>query len=259
VKRSSSLKDTFGFFTILPVSGGSLQRAAASAWLLPLVAVALGAAEGAVAWGASRIFGPLTTAALALSLVLILTGFHHADGLADMGDALMARGDHSRRLEVLKDRTVGVGAIGALLLTFVVSWAALAEATARLEGARVIAALVVAEVCARLCLVLVAVMTPSSHEGSGSAFIAALRGGRGAAAIALSLAVLTAAAPLMIRGSVADGFIAVLSAALAAAGAAALVMLLARRWFGGAGGDILGASVEWGRMAALLALAASLA
>ena len=240
----------FAFFTILPLPSGSLQAAADAAWLLPLVALALGMLEGMAAWGLSFLFSPLVTAALVLAMALGMTGFHHADGVADTGDALMARGDIARRLEVLKDRTLGVGAAGALIVTYVISWSALAETTAALTGRELVAAMITVEVSARLCLLLVARLTPPSHQGSGSVFIIALKGWRGAAGIALSLAVLVPAA-LTIQWTALSSGLTVIAAAL-------FISVIARRWFGGAGGDILGASVEWGRMVALLALAASL-
>lgn len=245
------LRRAFGFFTILPVSGESLEEAASASWLLPAVAAVLGTVEGLAAWGLSFIFGPLLTAAVVLALALILTGFHHADGLADTGDAIMARGSAARRLEVLRDRTLGVGAVGALLLTYLVSWSALTEAATVLTGSKMLVALIAVEVSARLSMILTALITSPSHKGSGSAFMEALSGRLGAAGIALSLAVFLAAAPLIPWAS--------LFTAAAAVATAAAVSFTAGRWFGGAGGDILGASIELGRMAALVALVASLA
>ncbi|HDY69577.1 MAG TPA: adenosylcobinamide-GDP ribazoletransferase [Actinobacteria bacterium] len=250
MKPGDKVGAAFAFFTILPLSGGSLQAAADAGWLLPLVALALGTLEGLAAWGLSFMFAPLVTAALVLALALVMTGFHHADGVADTGDAFMVRGDAARRLAVLKDRTLGVGAAGALILTYLISWSALAETIAALTGPELIAAMIIVEVSARLCLLLVARLTPPSHQGSGSVFLNALKGWRGIAGIALSLAALVPAA-LMIQWTAFSPVPAVIAAAL-------LISVIARRWFGGAGGDILGASVEWGRMVALLALAASL-
>ncbi len=242
------LRLAFGFFTVLPFSGtGPIEDIAASAWLLPVVGLVLGAMEGLAAWGSARLFGALVAASVALAAALLLTGLHHADGLADLGDAVMAHGSRRRRLEVLKDKSMGIGAAGALLVTYLLTWAALTRLAQLRSGLALVGLLAAAEVCARTALLLVAVFSRPSHPGSGSEFIGALKGRRGAgglAAAALILAVL--ALPLGVTSPV-----------LALGGAvstAILVAVLAERLFGGAGGDVLGATVELARMAALLAL-----
>lgn len=246
------LRLAFGFFTVLPLARtGTMTEIARAAWLLPLVAVFLGGAEGAAAWGLLELFGPGVTAALVLAAALLLTGLHHSDGLADLGDALMVHGDRQRRLDVLKDRTMGVGAAGALLIVYLTSWAALAELFSRRQGMDLIWCLVAAEAAARLSLLAAAAAGRPSHAGSGSAFMEAQKGWRRAAGIALSLGVL-AAAGMATRAA---------EAALAGAAALAITILLVvvcRRLFGGLNGDVLGAAVETGRMAALLGLLAGL-
>lgn len=247
------LRLTLGFFTVLPLSrGGALGEVGAAGYLLPVVALLLGTAEGLAGWGSLAVFGPYVAAALVLTAALLFTGFHHADGLADLGDALMAHGDRARRLEVLKDRSMGMGAAGALLLTCLISWAALLQIFS-LTGASiaVLWVLIAAEAAARLSLLLVAVASSPSHPGSGSAFMAAVRGWRGLAAIIAAIAVLAAlAAPLGLALPL-----------LAGAGAVAVslqLVVISRKVFGGANGDVLGAAVELGRAGALLGLAAAL-
>lgn len=245
------LADVTGFFTIMPVPArGSLADTAAAGYLLPVVAAAVGIVAGTSAWALLYIFSPPLSAALVLALMLVITGFHHSDGLADVGDAIMARGDATRRIEVLKDSTVGTGAVMTVFVTYLVTWVALAEAISAREGIQVIFMVAIAEIAARFGLLVVARVSPASHSGSGSIFISALRGWRGAVGITLSLALMALLAIFMPMASLLGGLGALL--------AALLVALVARRWFGGAGGDILGAAVEWGRMAALLGIAASM-
>ncbi|MHB1390074.1 MAG: adenosylcobinamide-GDP ribazoletransferase [Thermoleophilia bacterium] len=240
------LRLVFGFFTVLPLSqAGGLGEIAAAGFLLPLVAMLLGGAEGLAGWGLTQIFGLPVTAALVLALALLLTGLHHTDGLADVGDAIMAGGGHERRLAVLKDRAMGTGAVTALILVYLVSWAALMELLPSREAAKFPWLLMVVEVAARLALIVTAALSRPSHEGSGSAFVAGMKGGRGAEAVFLSVAFLAALAlPLGWRLPLAGG--------ASAVGVGLLLVPGGRRWFGGANGDLLGAAVELGRMAALL-------
>lgn len=249
----NGLRRVFGFFSILPLSrAGTLEETASAAYLLPLVGAALGATEGLAGWGSFRLFGTPVAAAIILGSALLLTGLHHADGLADLGDALMVHGGASRRIEVLKDRTMGVGAAGALIITCLLGWAALLQLLGwRTPGAWVIAALAAVEISARLSLFTVAAAGVSSHEGSGKIFLEVLKGWRAATGLILSIAGLAALA-LVLPAS-----------GLLAAGAAAAAMGLAlaatgKYLFGGVGGDILGSAVELGRMAALLGMVAAL-
>ena len=245
------LRNAFSFFTIIPLAHPvSIEEVAAACYLAPLVAVAVGTSAGIAGWGTSKIFGVLPAAALALAASLLLAGLHHSDGLADMGDALMARGDSRRRLAVLKDRTLGVGAVVSLLLTYLISWTALAEIFRFSDGALFVWYLASAELAARMALLVNAAVSHPSHPGSGSFFLTAARGWRGLTGIALSsLCLLMLMIPL--------GPAAPLLAAAAAILVAMLLSLAGRFWFGGVGGDILGATVELGRMSALLALAAA--
>lgn len=246
------LRLAFGFFTVLPLSrAGSIDKIAESGYLLPLVALVLGGAEGLAGWGLLELFGPAVTAALVLALALFLTGFHHADGLADVADSVMAGGGRARKLKVLKDKTVGIGALATLVLTYLVSWAALTEAVPALAPSSLPWLLMTAEVAARMSLLVVGFLSRPSHPGSGSAFLAALKGWRGSLGIGLSIACLAALAFLL-------GYSIPLAGGAAALATGILLTLAGKRWYGGANGDLLGASVELARMAALLAAAAVL-
>jgi len=249
------LRDTrnaFGFFTVMPLSrAGTIEEIAAASYLLPLVALFLGALEGAAGWGSFQVFGAPVAAALVLAAALLLTGLHHSDGLADLGDALMVHGDLARRIEVLRDRTLGIGAVGALLLTYLISWSAIAGIITLRPGFELVLLMMAAELSARLCLLLVGSIGRPSHQGSGSSFAQALKGWRGITGIIITLLVMASMAvfvPLQ----------AVLFPVAAALAAGMLLLLISARFFGGIGGDVLGASVELGRLAALLGILAGL-
>ena len=47
---------------------------------------------------------------IVLFTMLYIQGFHHVDGLGDYGDAQMVMGDSKRKLEVMRDKYIGVGA-----------------------------------------------------------------------------------------------------------------------------------------------------
>lgn len=239
------MRALISFFTILPAGNFSLEDAARNVYLLPLLGLLTGLPGAAIILLAYA--GPSGVAAtLALGAALLVAGFHHTDGVLDVGDALMVRGSAARRREVLKDARVGAGGIGALFLVY---GPALAALTALAEASPALAALALlsGEVSARSVMVLMmAFGKPVGESSSTAPFVGALRGGRRWAGVLLALA-----APVVV--SAAFGWSAALSGATVPL--VALVFLrVAGSAFGGINGDVVGASGEAGRAAALVVL-----
>jgi len=110
------------------------------------------------------------TAFLFLAWVVLITGVNHADGLADLGDAAVVHGDPAERRDVMKDTTVGVGAVLALgtgLLGLALAGLALAE----LPTLTAVGVVLTAEVGAKLAVAIQVVTGEASHEGFGSRFV----------------------------------------------------------------------------------------
>jgi adenosylcobinamide-GDP ribazoletransferase len=237
------------FFTALPLRGGSLESAARRAYLMPLVGLVTGL-PGVAFVLVGYAVPPGVVSALALAAVLLAAGFHHTDGVLDAGDALMVRGDPARRREVLKDTRLGAGGIGALFVVYAPALAALA-ALVEASPARAALALLAAEVAARSAMLLVmAFGTPAEKDSSSVLFVRYLRGGRRAAGVALALA-----APLLLLlplGGLAPLSVATLPLVVA------LSLFVSGRAFGGIGGDLIGATGEFQRMALLVALSATI-
>jgi adenosylcobinamide-GDP ribazoletransferase len=235
------------FFTVLPVRGASLDGAAREAYLLPLVGIVTGL-PGAILLLTAAFIPPGVVSTLALGVVLAAAGLHHADGVLDVGDALMVRGSAERRRAVLKDTRVGIGGIGALFLVYAPAVAALIAASSA-SPLRAALALLAGEVTARSAMVLTLAYGEPAEAGSSTApFVWALSGPRHATAVALALLV-----PLPFLFPVS-------SLAPVAVLAAPLVALISLRIsgsaFGGIGGDVVGASGELCRTAVLVAISA---
>ena len=243
------MRALFSFFTILPLGrGATLEEAARSSYLLPLVGIATGL-PGAILLLVG-IFPPGVAASLALAAALLAAGLHHTDGVLDVGDALMVRGAPARRREVLKDARVGIGGLGALFVVYAPSLFALA-ALAEGSAYRAALSLLAAEVAARSAMLLLLVFGRPAAEGSSSAyFVLALKGGRRAAAVVLAVSL-----PGLVASPL--GWSA-LSALLAAPVIATLALRISGVAFGGISGDVSGATGELTRAALLVALSASL-
>jgi adenosylcobinamide-GDP ribazoletransferase len=242
------LRAAVGLLTRVPVGrAGSDQLATtgAIAWL-PVVGAVIGLV---VAGGYAllvEVLPSLASAALAVTLGIVLTGALHEDGLADTIDAFGAGGGPEETLRILKDPTHGTYGVIALVLSILLRVLALAA----LPVTTALLAMPVVHALGRGGAVgLIGFMPPATGDGLGAAHSRSgsssgvLGGLLSAAAIGLALL----------------GWWGALFAALA--GAAALLFgTLAMRRISGFTGDILGATeqvIEIGLLIVAAALASS--
>jgi adenosylcobinamide-GDP ribazoletransferase len=234
-----------GFLTTAPVERlvrverADLQRAGPA---FPLVGAVVGLAVGATSTGLDGVLSPLVAAGLALAVGVLLTGGMHLDALADTADALAADSP-SRALEIMRDPRVGSYGAIAVSLGLVVEAGALAAAAASAGTAAVVAVFAVSRAAAPPLLLVL----PDAREGEGlvGAFGCTSRL-RPTAAVVLAL-------------FVAWALVAALAAALclAAFAVSALVGLVATRRFGGATGDMLGATILLTEVGGLVVIGAA--
>jgi adenosylcobinamide-GDP ribazoletransferase len=243
------LRALISFFTAFPAHSASLDDAARNAYLLPLVGLVTGA-PGAALLILGYEMPPGVVATLALGAVLLAAGLHHTDGVLDVGDALMVRGDPERRRAVLRDTRVGIGGIGALFFVYAPALAALISLSDD-SPARAAFALLAAEVSARSAMLLMLAFGKPAEAGSSSvSFVRSLRGWRRTAGAALALL----GPPLLLLPLGTPALLASLSAPLTALAA----LRLSRRAFGGIGGDVVGATGEAARTVLLVVLSATI-
>lgn len=177
-----------------------------------------------------------TGAVLFVLWLYLITGINHADGLADLGDALVIHGDASERRAIMKDTTVGVGAVLSLSLVVLgLGLAGLALASGTLT---MVLLAVTAEVGAKLGMAMVACFGTATHDGLGSELTTQARPRSLVLPVIVTLpaGVLTPAAAIT------------LGAALLAA---LFVFWWARTRLSGVNGDVFGASNEIARVIAL--------
>jgi adenosylcobinamide-GDP ribazoletransferase len=242
------VRGLLSFFTVFPARAATLEETARSVHLLPLVGLVAGLPGAALALS-GYLLPAGVAAALALGAVLLAAGLHHADGLLDVGDALMVRGSPARRREVLKDLRVGAGALAAAFLVYAPAVAALASLVERSPISAALA-LLAGEAAARSAMLcLLSFGEAAERTSSAAPFTAALKDRRrrhAGLALALALPALVAipsGAPAPIL-------------ALLWLPAAGLSLAVARRAFGGIGGDVCGASGELARTLVLVGLSA---
>jgi adenosylcobinamide-GDP ribazoletransferase len=243
------LKALLSFFTVLPVRGVPLEEAAREIHLLPLVGLVTGL-PGVLLLLAAPVVPPGVAATLALGAVLLAAGLHHADGVLDVGDAVMARGSPGRRREVLEDTRVGIGGLGALFLVYAPTVGALGALCAASPG-RAALALFAGEISARSAMLLtLAFGEPADARSSSVPFVRALSGERRTTGVVLAL---LGPLPFLLATSLLAP-LAIFAAPLVALG----TLRIAATKFGGIGGDVVGAAGEACRVVLLVLLSATM-
>jgi adenosylcobinamide-GDP ribazoletransferase len=221
------------FLTIIPLpftvrcEKEDLGRSTA---VFPLTGLTIGGLLVGLNWLLSPLLSRPLCDALLITLMTLITGALHLDGLADVCDGLAARGGRERFLAVMKDSQVGaIGAVG-LVLGLLLKWQALAAVPLELKWQ----ALLLFPALARFGQVLT--LTGARHarqEGLGEAFI------QGSGKIPLVVAFATAAAAgfylLNFRGIVALSAVCLFTCA---------GRLFFQRTLGGLTGDTIGCISE---------------
>ena len=158
------LKGLFGFLTIIPVGMESIETISKYFFLCPLVGLVLGAVAGAVGFASNFVLPELMSGFLVLVSLQLLTGFHHLDGLLDLADAAMARGDIKRRLEVMHDMYTGAAAMASGIIVLALTGLAIGN----FSGLDILKVAVVAEVVAKTSMVLTAYLgNKPEYKGMG--------------------------------------------------------------------------------------------
>jgi adenosylcobinamide-GDP ribazoletransferase len=257
-RRPSAWRAALGMFTVIPVPATAIDNDTAGRAVLWLPAVGLlltvPAAAGLLAIEAPSESAPrrLLGATVAITVLALLSGGLHLDGLADTADGLISRRPREEALAIMRRGDVGPLGIAVLLLVVLLQITSLAV----LPGPAGAGALVTASVTARVAVVLATgPSTPAARPAGFGALVAGRTAApaRAGAAAALVVAVttvsgLTGGLPLAVRALVAVAAGLLTAAALRRA---------AQHRLGGVTGDVFGALIEAATAITLLVLAAS--
>lgn len=232
-----SILSLLQFTTILPLGKAQdLEHFAKRSYLYPLAGYVIGAL---VALPVFFITNATIAAAVAIALLVLITGAHHFDGLMDFGDGLMAHGDREKRVRALTDRNVGAGAVALAIITTVLLFAGLQE------SATLISVIIIGEVCAKFSMAFLTAYGTPFHEGMQSYLHGHSQPFFPAISFLLCLPLLfLPVAPIKIFGA----FLLMIICPMALLG-------LSGRLFGGVNGDVVGASNEITRALVVVGIA----
>jgi adenosylcobinamide-GDP ribazoletransferase len=245
------------FLTIVPVrvrgEVTEADMARSLGWFVP-VGLLQGAALAAAAVLLDALFHPGLSTALVLLLYVLSSGGFHLDGVADTFDALAAKGDRERKLDIMKGGTNGAVGMAAVVFVLALKYLALDEGTGTSGFLRYSALLVMPAVSKWSYLLLMFRGKPARQEGLGAMFINRLDAGVFTRASLWML--LAFFLPLLAYGGHAGAYAPSGTGIAAVLVAGAALKRLFTGHFGGLTGDMCGAAGEISEVVFLLSVAA---
>ena len=238
------IQSVLAFLTILPVGkqNQDIYYIAKNMYLFPAAGLIIGSIVGAMALGISDFLHPLLTGFLITGALVILTGVHHTDALADFADGLMAKGGKEVKHKAMLDPAVGSAGVATLVMYF--AGMIIVFNIGFGSSLAIFTSIITAEVIAKYVMVLLANRGISAWEGFSSPFIAAMKD-RYKMIVATGIMV----AIVWFASSYA-GFIALIISLMLAQ----LLKYISSKSFGGVSGDVLGASNEITRLSSFIVL-----
>ena len=238
------IQSVLAFLTILPVGkqNQDIYYIAKNMYLFPVAGLVIGSIVGAMGLGISDFLHPLLTGFLITGALVILTGVHHTDALADFADGLMAKGSKEVKHKAMLDPAVGSAGVATLVMYF--AGMIIVFNIGFGSNLAIFTSIITAEVIAKYVMVLLANRGISAWEGFSSPFIAAMKD-----RYKMIVATGIMAAIVWFASSYA-GFIALIISLMLAQ----LLKYISSKSFGGVSGDVLGASNEITRLSSFVVL-----
>jgi len=228
----------FSFLTIFPSSNATLENIAKYMFLFPIVGIAIGLLVGSFGFGLSFFLDPLLVSLLVVASIAIVTGIHHADGLADFADGLMVKGSKDSKLKAMKDISTGSAGIVGIVLYII----GLIVTISLTTGFDLFKAILISEILAKFSMVLMASLGNSASVGSNSPFVEIMKNKK-----KLAVAFVIMIIPVIVVGETTGLVMLGVSVTLTL-----FLLALSTRSFGGITGDVLGATNELTRLSSLM-------
>jgi adenosylcobinamide-GDP ribazoletransferase len=210
-------------------------------YLFPVVGTIIGIILALIVIAINSLFSPIMVSLCVIISIYYITGFNHIDGLADFGDGLAAHGTKDKKIAAMRDTAIGAGGIVFCMIALIGLFVSLVSIQESDFILLLPFALIVAETGAKQSMVTVAAFGKSLHEGFGAMTVNNTK--RSDLIIGT---VFSAGVCYIVLGVM--GLVAFIISQLAGL----LVLNTANRHFGGVSGDVVGASNEIARLAALL-------
>ena len=241
-----SIQSIISFLTIIPGPKSSssigLDDVANTMHFFPVAGLIIGCIIGGLAYGISLYLEPILTGFIVTTALVLVTGLHHTDALADFADGLMTKGEKATKQSAMHDPAVGSAGVVAIVLYLIGMVIAVSSFH---QGIKLLSSIIAAEVAAKFVMVMQAYMGISAWNGLSSPFTSSMKDKR---------KILTAAIiSVLIILFTGTGYFGIISLGISLV-IAAVVQHYSNKSFGGISGDVMGASNEITRLSSLIVL-----
>jgi adenosylcobinamide-GDP ribazoletransferase len=245
-----SLIEIISFLTIMPVhkfsKSASLECISKNMHLFPIIGLIIGVLSIPIVIISFYFFNNLISGFLITSFLIIITGVHHTDALADFSDGIMVKGNKEKKYKVIHDPMIGSAGTVAIISYFIGMVVAISSFTG-LE--KLITSILISEIIAKYALVLQAFFSESAWEGYSSLFTKNMKSRR---KMIISTTI-TAILIIMIGQSIQLLIQVVIIGVICCF----LIIYISKKNFGGVSGDVMGATNELVRLCCLVSLSPS--
>ncbi len=271
-KAIKTFRDLLAFLTIIPMGGKEdfVFTSAENMYLFPIIGGFIGTLAAAYFISSNFLIqfllglvgnvvalpivflATFATAAMTVAFLLVMTGLQHFDGLIDLGNALGYRSEHERKMAAHAWTVNYSGAVFAMIVEFTAFLGLFLLVPEFSNPLIVFAAVITAEVSAKLAMVTLVWIGKPTHKGLGSIFLKKAKKKLNIVAYAISAVIAFVLFTLAVNpfyGALGVGLVFV-------SVPVALVMeKVAEKVFGGVSGDVIGATNEVSRAVTLVLLA----
>lgn len=242
-----SIVEIISFLTIIPIGklskGIGLENISKNMFLFPFVGLLIGLLTIPVVLISFYFFNQFVSAFIIIIFLIILTGIHHTDALADFADGIMVRGNKDKKYNVMHDPRIGAAgavAVSGYLIGMVIAISSITSLD------RLMIAIILSEIVSKYSMVLQSHYCESAWEGYSSLFTKNMKSKKKMAIATIITIVLIA---LISNMSVIG-----LQIFIVGIICCFIVIYISKKNFGGITGDVMGATNEIVRLCSLLSL-----
>lgn len=242
-----SIVEIISFLTIIPIGklskGIGLENISKNMFLFPFVGLLIGLLTIPVVLISFYFFNQFVSAFIVIIFLIILTGIHHTDALADFADGIMVRGNKDKKYNVMHDPRIGAAgtvAVSGYLIGMVIAISSITSLD------RLMIAIILSEIMSKYSMVLQSHYCESAWEGYSSLFTKNMKSKKKMAIATIITIVLIA---LISNMSVIG-----LQIFIVGIICCFIVIYISKKNFGGITGDVMGATNEIVRLCSLLSL-----
>jgi adenosylcobinamide-GDP ribazoletransferase len=242
-----SIVEITSFLTIIPIGklgkDDGLENISKNMFLFPFVGLLIGLLTIPVVLISFYLFNQFVSAFIVTIFLIVLTGIHHTDALADFADGIMVRGNKDKKYNVMHDPRIGSAGTVAVSGYFIGMVIAISSITS-LD--RLMIAIILSEIVSKYAMVLQSHYCESAWDGYSSLFTKNMKSKKKMAIATIITVVLI----VLISNTSLIG----LQIFIVGIICCFIVVFISKKNFGGITGDVMGATNEIVRLCSLLSL-----